>query len=121
MIQAPETFWTLFHDAAHWKFELFVGGIEELVTGVLVGMVLWPKIKKHWQHHLERDKKEAAKIRPNPARQSKDYPWSLETMRIINSLTTSIKDKAFEPEWFLLRQRLEQFEDSKRGSNGDGN
>lgn len=55
---APETFWTLFHDAAHWKFELFVGGIEELVTGVLIGMFVWPRIQKHWKHHIERDKKE---------------------------------------------------------------
>jgi len=119
MLQAPETFWTLFHDAAHWKFELFVGGIEELVTGVLIGMLLWPRIKKHWQHHLERDKKEAAKP-AGPARQSRDYPWTLETMRVINSLTPGIEGKAFDPEWFLLRQRLEQFEDSKR-ENGDAN
>jgi hypothetical protein len=55
---APETFWTLFHDAAHWKFELFVGGVEELVTGVIIGMFLWPFIKKHWNHHIARDKKE---------------------------------------------------------------
>lgn len=36
--------------------------------------------------------------------------WALETMQIINRLTSNIKDKAFDPDWFLLRQRLEEFE-----------
>lgn len=42
--------------------------------------------------------------------QSEDYPWTLETMAIINKLTPDVKDKAFDPDWFLLRQRFEQFE-----------
>ncbi len=33
--------------------------------------------------------------------------WSVETMRLINDVTTSIKGKAFDPDWFLLRQRFE--------------
>lgn len=37
-------------------------------------------------------------------------PWSLETMRLINKLTPDIKGKAFDPDWFLLRNRLEEFE-----------
>ena len=39
-----------------------------------------------------------------------EYPWSLETMALINKLTPDIKGKAFDPDWFLLRNRLEQFE-----------
>jgi hypothetical protein len=36
--------------------------------------------------------------------------WAEETMLLINKLTPDIKGKAFDPDWFLLRQRLEQFE-----------
>lgn len=31
-------------------------------------------------------------------------------MNIINKLTPDIKGKAFDPDWFLLRQRFEEFE-----------
>ena len=40
------------------------------------------------------------------------YPWTIETMRIINELTPNIKGKAFDPDWFLLRQRFEEFEEA---------
>jgi hypothetical protein len=50
----PETFWSLLHNAAHWEFELF---LMALFDGV-VGCVAWPFVKKHWAHHIERDKKE---------------------------------------------------------------
>jgi hypothetical protein len=52
--EAPETFWTLLHDAAHWEFELFL----MLVFDGVLGALLWPFIKKHWGHHVERDRKE---------------------------------------------------------------
>jgi hypothetical protein len=52
----PETFWTLLHDGAHWEFELFVGLVETVIFDVLIGLMLWPFVKKHWQHHVERDK-----------------------------------------------------------------
>jgi hypothetical protein len=54
----PETFWMLLHDSAHWEFELLVGFVEMLVFDVIVGILLWPTIKKHWKHHIERDKRE---------------------------------------------------------------
>ena len=53
-----ETFWSLLHDRAHWEFELFVGLIEMLVFDGLIGLLLWPTIKRHWQHHIDRDKRE---------------------------------------------------------------
>ena len=56
-----ETFRTLLHDKAHWEFELFVGFLEMLVFDGLVGMLAWPFIRKHWQHHLDRDRKEFGK------------------------------------------------------------
>ena len=34
--------------------------------------------------------------------------WLAETMAEINRLTPDIKGKAFDPDWFLLRQRFEQ-------------
>ena len=36
--------------------------------------------------------------------------WTDETMSVINKLTSAIKGKAFNPEWFLLRLRFEEFE-----------
>ena len=36
--------------------------------------------------------------------------WAEKTMSIINDLTPDIKNKAFDPDWFLLRRRLERFE-----------
>lgn len=36
--------------------------------------------------------------------------WSVETIELINALTPNIKSKSFDPDWFLLRQRLERFE-----------
>lgn len=34
--------------------------------------------------------------------------WATETMMMINKLTPDIKGKAFDPDWFLLRERLEE-------------
>jgi hypothetical protein len=41
-----ETFMSLLHDKAHWEFELFL---------ILCGL-LWPFVRKHWKHHIARDK-----------------------------------------------------------------
>ena len=54
--EQPETFWTLFHNLAHWEFELFVGLVEMLIFDGLIGLLFWPWIKKHIKHHLEDDK-----------------------------------------------------------------
>ena len=53
-IVAKETFWSLLHDAAHWEFELFLIFIFDIVLGA----VIWPFLKKHWTHHVARDKKD---------------------------------------------------------------
>lgn len=46
-----ESFTFLVHDAAHWEFELLVGGIEMLFADVLIGWLgvryAWPRIKRH--------------------------------------------------------------------------
>jgi hypothetical protein len=41
---------------------------------------------------------------------SEKLPWTIETMDLINKLTSEIKGKAFDPDWFLLRQRFEEIE-----------
>ncbi len=46
-----ETFWTLLRDPAHWEFEIFLMVIFDGVIGAL----LFPWIRKHWQHHVKRD------------------------------------------------------------------
>jgi hypothetical protein len=33
--------------------------------------------------------------------------WLRDAMRMINELTPDVKEKAFDPDWFLLRQHLE--------------
>lgn len=58
IIQAPpETFWTLLHDRAHWEFEMFL----MVIFDVIIGGLAWPFIKRHWNHHAERDAKEGLK------------------------------------------------------------
>lgn len=42
--------------------------------------------------------------------QLKAMKWSEETIAQINKLTPDIKGKAFDPAWFLLRQRFEQID-----------
>jgi hypothetical protein len=47
-----DTFWTLLQDSAHWEFEIF---LMLLFDGVIAGLC-WPFARKHWQHHVDRDK-----------------------------------------------------------------
>ena len=48
-----ETFWTLFTDLAHWEFEIFLIVLFDVVIGVLI----WPKIKGWYKHHKDDDNK----------------------------------------------------------------
>lgn len=57
----PETFWFLLHNAAHWEFEIF---LMVLFDG-LIGALIWPFVRKHWQHHVYRDKKESVNAETN--------------------------------------------------------
>ena len=48
-----ETFWTLLHDSAHWEFELFLIAIFD----GLIGLLIWPQIKKFTKHHKSDDER----------------------------------------------------------------
>ncbi|PIR98172.1 MAG: hypothetical protein COT89_00455 [Candidatus Colwellbacteria bacterium CG10_big_fil_rev_8_21_14_0_10_42_22] len=48
-----ETFWTLATDLAHWEFELFLIILFDFVIGIL----LWPRLKKIFKHHKNDDDK----------------------------------------------------------------
>ena len=48
-----ETFWTLFTDLAHWEFELFL----ILIFDVLLGLLLWPAVRKFILHHKSDDER----------------------------------------------------------------
>ncbi|MEK7194540.1 MAG: hypothetical protein AAB660_02525 [Patescibacteria group bacterium] len=48
-----ETFWTLLKDPAHWYFELFL----IFIFDVLIGVLIWPRIKKFMTHHKEDDER----------------------------------------------------------------
>jgi len=39
-----------------------------------------------------------------------EFPWAMETMQMINKMTPDIQGKALDPDWFQLRNRLEEFE-----------
>jgi len=51
-----ETFTSLLRDGAHWEFELFVGFLEMIVFDVVIGLIFLPVVKKHWKHHIDRDR-----------------------------------------------------------------
>lgn len=48
-----ETFWTLLQDPAHWEFELFL----IFIFDVLLGLLIWPQIKKFTKHHKSDDER----------------------------------------------------------------
>lgn len=57
MTAETETFWTLLNNAAHWEFELF---LMVVFDGIVLGL-LFPFVKRHWVHHVERDQREGNK------------------------------------------------------------
>ena len=48
-----ETFWTLLHDLPHWEFELFL----IFIFDVLIGILIWPTIRKFTTHHKSDDER----------------------------------------------------------------
>ena len=48
-----ETFWTLLRDPAHWQFEMFL----IFLFDVLIGVLIWPQIKRWLNHHKKDDDK----------------------------------------------------------------
>jgi len=48
-----ETFFTLLTDKAHWEFEIFL----ILLFDVLIGLLIWPWIKKFLIHHKSDDER----------------------------------------------------------------
>lgn len=48
-----ETFWTLLKDPAHWEFELFL----ILLFDVIIGILIWPRLRKFIKHHKSDDEK----------------------------------------------------------------
>jgi len=48
-----ETFWTLLSDKAHWEFELFL----IFLFDVLIGLLIWPWVKKFIIHHKSDDER----------------------------------------------------------------
>jgi hypothetical protein len=53
-----ETFSTLLHDPAHWKFEIFLQVLDGIIFGVIWNLIWNRYLKQHWKHHLDRDKGE---------------------------------------------------------------
>lgn len=48
-----ETFFTLLIDKAHWEFEIFL----ILLFDVLIGLLIWPWIRKFVIHHKSDDER----------------------------------------------------------------
>lgn len=53
MTEAPETFWTLLSDPAHWQFEVFL----IILFDVIIGALIWPQVKKFITHHKSDDER----------------------------------------------------------------
>lgn len=53
-----ETFLDLLKDRSHWEFELLVGLVEMIFVDLLIFGMLWPLVRKHFKHHLDRDQHE---------------------------------------------------------------
>jgi len=51
-----ETFWTLLSDPNHWLFELML----MLIFDVIIGVIVWPWVKRAFLHHASDDNKIAA-------------------------------------------------------------
>jgi hypothetical protein len=56
MLVEQDTFMSLLRDKAHWEFELFLMVIFDMILGGLLLPWLWPFVRKHWKHHVARDK-----------------------------------------------------------------
>lgn len=41
-----------------------------------------------------------------------EKPFSIKIIEMVNNLTPNIQGKAFDPDWFLLRQELERVDES---------
>jgi hypothetical protein len=48
-----ETFWDLIKDPAHWMFEI----VLIFIFDGLIGLIIWPQIKKRLVHHRSDDQK----------------------------------------------------------------
>lgn len=55
-----ETFGELLRSPGHWAFEIF---LMVLFDGIIVGL-LFPFARKHWKHHVARDRAETTKVIP---------------------------------------------------------
>ncbi|MSR87609.1 MAG: hypothetical protein EXS69_00355 [Candidatus Zambryskibacteria bacterium] len=52
-MEHEETFLALLTDKAHWQFEIFL----IIIFDVLIGLLLWPTIKKFILHHKSDDER----------------------------------------------------------------
>ena len=48
-----ETFWTLFYNLPHWEFEIFL----IIIFDGIIGLIIWPKIRKFTTHHKSDDER----------------------------------------------------------------
>lgn len=51
VVPESESYIDLLKSGAHWGFELSV----ELITTVLIGWLIWPRLRKFFRHHADDD------------------------------------------------------------------
>ncbi len=96
MIMEHETFWTLLQNASHWEFELFL----MFIFDVVIGLFLWPRIKRWKRHHTGDDNKlkwleqQVQWLLQNMTRGANDSASSLEAWLIANK-----SERHRIPEW----------------------
>lgn len=96
----------------------FIGKCISICDAPTIGINLRDGERAHWRVDMVEVvdlPKEAidALLEPESVReepQPRKLSWADETVMMINKLTPLIVGKAFDPDWFLLYQRLREFE-----------
>ncbi len=66
-----ETLLSLLRDPAHWEFEI----ILTLIQDVVIGLLVWPFVSKHWKHHVERDEEAGLDRNKRRRKLKKETAW----------------------------------------------
>lgn len=94
-----ESLWDLMRSASHWEFELL---LMVVFDGIVLG-ICWPFLRKHWLHHLARDRQDWSM---NPVAQAAGHSWT--NSRLVHRLEYDLRWSDTE-----MAQALQSLENQK--------